>query len=168
MEVSDIVQVFGILFLIIGCFFGIITLILFKSNKKTQSWGIARGKILESKLEEIIEVYAHDTDEFNNTNSTTYNSKIKYSYSYKGKDYESSKVYPLSLSKLILRDSTKKKNIKNNPVGKQVQVFVNPIDPSKSALINQIPIVGSVLFSTIFVSIGIFIILFKTSLYKFF
>lgn len=164
MDVNQIVLVFGFLFLLIGGFFGVISIILSRINMKTQSWHAVNGEILESKLEEEVEKYAYDTDEFNTTDSTTYKSNIKYSYYFNGRQFESNKTYASGLVSLVIKDATKKKNVKNNPIGKKVTVHVDPLNPSNSTLINKIPIVSGVVLSAIFLTIGIFVFLFKSTI----
>ena len=164
MNTVQIILIFAVLFLAIGCLFGIITITLLNLNNKVLSWSIVKGEIVESVLEKEVEKYTYDTDEFNTTDSITYKSNIKYSYSYNGGIFESKRIYASNLAGFVISDNEKKRNVKDNPVGKKVQIYVNPNNPLKPALINRIPIIRSLVFSTVFLIIGVLVYLFKTSL----
>ncbi len=81
----------------------------------------------------------------NNEGLFRYHVDLTYQYTYIGKQYKGTAIYP-SMPNIFTKESLARDTAKRYPVGKLLNVFIDPQSPSKAALItsNSISVKGKV------------------------
>ncbi|MEP3239569.1 MAG: DUF3592 domain-containing protein [Flavobacteriaceae bacterium] len=135
---SDIALIFISLLsvlVIIGLY---IMVVFYLKNKKIEQWNKIEGEIISIFFAERDYNYMEDIEDFGPTKSKSYNLKIRYSFSFKNKIYESSNIYPSKIKDFLLSDKEKQKISNSYEKGDKIMVYVNPKNFKQSAIIEKI------------------------------
>jgi hypothetical protein len=118
-------EIVGLLFLLVGISILLFNLKIVLLATSSKNWPQTQGEILSSKLNIM---------QFTGEPKKSFNPHVKYKYTVKGREYESTRIYFGNKIGSSFKKRKSRKVIEKYPIGKPVNVFYNPMKESTSVL----------------------------------